>query len=235
MNSNIILYDKKINSEIFLFFKKNIFIKNSQKIIFCYDESIAEIISLLFLKNKKNSKHELKKQDYKFLKKYKWKYLSIINGYEFISNNFDYEKKLCSYKLKEIFNKNINFINFNFKNNSIDNELIINPVNHDNIILKNDKINASIFYLNENGEINFFENYVDNIGTNIISIERDDENNFIQCINIGNRNILKSDKIVVFTKQKVFNKIIKNELNNSTIKTIKKHSNVTYILENDDV
>lgn len=192
---------------------------------------------------KKNVSKKIRKK----LPKY-FNQIKIINMYDFIGpDNIEFFQISTYQKFFEILDKNIDFCSFRLKDESrINKELLINPSDFDKTIkiFTNGRISFSIVYINKDGNIPYIENYVENIGTNLSAIDEKEAEDLMevfklnnapeQSINCGNRCLTKSHKIIAIIEKDALKYLINEEYEknpSASIKTLRNHDNVLYVVK----
>lgn len=214
---------------------------NQINILSYWSDSLASVYDVIFnfKSNDKKIKKELKRKDRKKVEDL-YNDMTLINMYEFLGvekkelDLFSTEKNF-----KQIINKNINLISFDTDDSGkIDIDLLMTPHNHDKKIkLYNDKMfDLAIIKINDDNIIPFVECYVENIGTNISSIEFDDwtekeDWHFDQTINIGTKFLSNCKKICVILNEYEVKDIFGNEKNTVISRILKSHDDVTYLIK----
>ncbi len=192
---------------------------------------------------KKNIPRVLRK---KIVKEYQ--NIKLINMYDFIgSDNLELSDLSTYDKFLDFLNPKIEFCSFrDVDQDKINKELLINPSDFDRTIktFSSGRIGLSVVYIDKDGEIPFIENYVENIGTNLTSIEDAKAEELKakfnikkypeQTINCGNRCLTKSHKIIALIESEAL-KFLTNEefekTSSASIKTLREHDNVTYVIK----
>lgn len=201
--------------------------KEIYKIIFNFDESDKKIKKLIKRKEKKQIENL-------------YNDLTLVNMYEFLGsekeelNSFSTERNF-----RECIDKRINFISFSTdENGKIDIDLLMCPHNHDKKIksCSENIFNLAIIRIDSSNMIPFVECYIENIGTNISSINFDDwteneDEKFDQTINIGTKFLSNCKKICVILDESEIKDIFGNEKNTVISRILKSHDNVTYLIK----
>ncbi len=206
-----------------------------------WSDSLSEIYKIIFNFNAvdKKIKKIIKRKDRSRIENL-YNDLSLINMYEYLGS----EKEELNFfsterNFKETIDKKINFISFSTdENGKIDIDLLMTPHNHDKKIKSySDKLfSLAIIKLNSDNVIPFVESYVENIGTNISSIEFEDwtekeDDKFDQTINVGTKFLSNCKKICVVLDESEVNDIFRNEKNTVVSRILKSHDDVTYFIK----
>ncbi|MGL4647346.1 MAG: hypothetical protein ACRCVI_01315 [Mycoplasmoidaceae bacterium] len=228
---------------------KEINISNSASIICSWYALFEDIYSTIFNLNyiSKEYRKNLTRGTRKKLA-HEYRKIKVINMYDFIGTDNIELLELSTYrKFKMVLDREIEFASFRSPDlEKINSELLINPSNFDRTIksFTNGRIGLAIVYINRAGEIPYIENYVENIGTNLTSLDEiqieELKNEYRikiapeQTINCGNRCLTKSHKIIALIEAEALQFLTNDDLENSTtasIKTLRQHDNVIYIVK----
>lgn len=233
------------DNEIGFYILENVLIpsyhNNNLSILGYWLESYKDIYNIIFNFNsldRKNQKN-IKRRDRKIINNI-YSNLTLINMYEFLGTE---KPGLEIFSTKQNFistiDNSINFLSFNTDNTGkVDIDLLVSPHNYDKKIksVNNSMFDLAIFKIDSNNVIPFLECYVENIGTNISSLEFDDwtessETNFDQSINIGTKFLSCCKKICVILDESEIVDIFNNEKNTIISRLLKTHDDVTYLIK----